>query len=308
MIMLSVKGYSVPQISEIHQVSDVMIYKWFNRFDDEGPAGLFDRPRGGRPRKVNEETQQVIDQVMSDPPSEQGYNFTYWTIPLLKRHLETCLALNVCAERVRVALHELGFRWRRPRWWAPQDDPDTQAIMAAIARAVFTASDETVVLLEDETIFKRLPPLRCMWMRIGQQVRIPTPPQNDDFCLYGALNLHTGQCTHASFDKANSESTLAFLEHLAVDYPDRPILLIWDQANFHTSQKVRVWLADHPRFSVYRLPKRSPQLNPVEALWRLLKQRVAANLNRTLEAIQAACDQFFAQHSPTELLACAGLL
>lgn len=308
MVLLSANRYTVPQIVDIYQVTDVMVYKWFNRFDAEGPSGLYDRPRSGRPRKVDQAAQQAIEDAMAKPPTEQGYNFTVWTVPLLTRHLAIKLDLNLCVERVRLALHDLGFHWRRPRWWAPQDDPETSAIMATIARAVWSASAETVVLLEDETIFKRLPPLRRMWMRVGQQVRIPTPRQNDDFCLYGALNLHTGRFIRTAFGKANSDATLTFLAQLDAAYPDRPIVLIWDQANFHTSHKVQTWLTDHPRFVTYLLPKRSPQLNPVEALWRLLKGQVAANLNRSLEAIQAACQRFFNERTPAELLTCAGLL
>ena len=52
MVLLSARGYSVPEISVIQGVSDVTVYSWLERFDAEGPAGLYDRPRPGRPPEI----------------------------------------------------------------------------------------------------------------------------------------------------------------------------------------------------------------------------------------------------------------
>jgi len=308
LVLLSARGFTVPEIVDIQQTSEVTIYKWLDRFDAEGPAGLYDRPRSGRPSKVDPETEQVIDQTMTAPPTEQGYNFTHWTIPLLAEHLRQRLDKVLCYETIRTTLHRLGFRWRRPRWAVQRDDPQATPRMQAIAQAVFRATAETVILLEDETIFKTLPLLRQMWMRRGQQVRIPTPIQNDDFCLYGVLDLNTGHCFHACYDKGNSEATIAYLEQLLEHYPEQSILLIWDQARYHTSHRVEEWLAAQPRLTTMLLPKYAADLNPIEAIWRQLKKQVAANLTRSLDAIQAACDWFFQQHRPVDLLRMAGLV
>lgn len=307
-VLLSARGFTVPQIVDIQHTSAVTIYKWLDRFEAEGPSGLSDRPRSGRPPQVDPQTEQELEEAVSQSPTKQGYNFTYWTIPLMAEHLRQTLDTRLCYETIRTTLHRLGFRWRRPRWAIQRQDPQGAQRMQAITQAVFRASAETVILLEDETILKTLPPLRQMWMRRGQQLRIPTPVQNDDLCLYGVLELHSGHCFHAAYDKGNSEATLAYLEQLLEHYPEQPIVLIWDQARYHTSQKVEAWLATQPRLTTLLLPKYAAELNPIEALWRQLKNQVAANLTRSLEAIQEACDWFFEQHSPRDLLRMAGLL
>lgn len=307
-ILLSTRRYSVPDIMDIQQVSEVTVYKWLDRYDAEGPVGLYDRPRSGRPPKVDQQTQTVIEESLAEPPLEQGYNFTHWTIPLLTQHLYQTLGKVLCHETVRTTLHALGFRWRRPRWAVKRQDPQAAQRMQALARAVFRASPQTAILLEDETIFKMLPPLRQMWMRLGEQIDVPTPAQNEDMCLYGALNLHSGDCFHACYDQGNSDATVAYLEQLLEYYAQQPILLIWDQARYHTATRVKEWLAEHPQVTVKLLPKYAAELNPIEAIWRRLKDQVAANLTRSLSAIEQACDQFFEQYTPTDLLTMAGLL
>jgi transposase len=308
MILLSARRFTAPEIADIQSTSDVSVYKWLDRFDEEGPQGLYDRPRSGRPPKVDEETKQVIEETMSDPPTEEGYNFTYWTVPLLTEHLQQTLDKAFCPETIRKALHALGFRWRRPRWAVVREDPQKAELMWAIWEAIAAAAPETFILIEDETVLKLLPPLRRMWTRKGQQVTVPTPAQNDDICLYGVLDLNSGHTFHAFHDKGRSDYTIAYLEQLLEHYPQQPILLIWDQAPYHTSQAVEEWVADHPRMTTMALPKYAPQLNPVEHIWRQLKEWVTANLTRSLASIQDACDRFFQQYCPHEMLKMAGLV
>jgi transposase len=307
MVLLSARGYSVPDISTIQGISDVTIYSWLDRFDAEGPAGLYDRPRPGRPPKIDAEAEQCLQTALERTPETYGYPATIWTTPLLRDLLRCRRAISVCADTVRRALHALDYRWRRPRWAIQHTDPAGPYRIGRILHALETATRDTVCLVEDETKFRTLPPLRRMWMRRGDQVRVPTPRQNQHVYSYGALNLVTGEWQDRFAPKANSATTLTFLNDLLTQYPQRRILLIWDQASYHTSHMVKTWLRQHPRLTALRLPKYEPKLNPVEHIWRVVKQRVAANVTRTLAAIQDAYREFFAQQSPASLLQTAAV-
>ena len=45
MVLLSARGYSVPQIAEIFAVGEDVVREWLHRYQREGPTGLDDRPR-----------------------------------------------------------------------------------------------------------------------------------------------------------------------------------------------------------------------------------------------------------------------
>lgn len=308
MVLLSARGYTVPQIEEAHNISNVTVYKWFDRFDEQGPRGLYDEPRSGRPPKVEDAVKETLKDALSDSPASLGYSFTVWTVALLRKHVEVKLEVRVCDDTVRRTLHELGFRWRRPRWAVEREDPEAAALMAAIARGILNADAQTITMVEDETKFRVLPPLRRMWMRKGQQTRIPTPKQNSSFYSYGALDMESGTWFDGFFEKANSDTTITYLKALLGAFPDKHILLIWDQAKYHTSHKVENWIDQQNRLTVLLLPKYSPENNPVEHIWRVVKQRVAANLTRALEALQAAYCAFFDEQEAQSLLQTAGLL
>ena len=125
-------------------------------------------------------------------------------------------------------------------------------------------------------------------MRCGQQRCVPALTTNTDFALYGALNPLTGEMLHARFDRMISQHTTTFLQQIADAHPNGSMTIIWDRASFHTSRHVEQWLENHPRFEVILLPPRSPQMNPVEDIWRHLKNQVAANLTSLMHWLRPA--------------------
>lgn len=94
--------------------------------------------------------------------------------------------------------------------------------------------------------------------------------------------------------KKNSETFIAFLEHLAFTvYPDQRLILVMDNASYHTSRATRAALAtleDH--ILVVWLPKYSPFLNPIERFWLHLKNLANTNcLHPDLDSLICTIDE-----------------
>lgn len=72
----------------------------------------------------------------------------------------------------------------------------------------------------------------------------------------------------------------AHLRHIARVYPadrhERVVLLI-DNAPWHRGRPIDEALRDHPHLEFKRLPSYSPQLNPIERFWKLLRRRATHN-------------------------------
>lgn len=327
LVLLSTRRYTVPDLCAIFEMTDETIYtavsrrRRLDRFEETGPEGLFDLPRSGRPPELDEEAEREMERLLDGSPLDEGYAFTTWTVPLMGEHLRRTLGLEVSGETVRRALRRLEFVWRRPRWHIDYEDPRfeerMEAIEAALERAQRTEQsaslDGPTVLFEDETSFRRLPPLRGLWMRRGEQARVEVPSSNGKFALFhptevgwGVLNPLTGETFTAAYPKGKSQYTEAFLDRLMEHIPGR-VLLIGDHASWHTSEAVGKVIERYERLEVLLLPKRAPDENPMEDLWRHLKQVVAANLERSLAALQAAIDRFFERRSEADVLRMTGL-
>lgn len=305
MVLLSARGFSAYEIADLHGVTDPAIYKWIERFDQEGPDGLYDRERGGRPPKVDDQAESELRRVLDRPPTEEGYDFSNWTAPRLAGHLKQELGLDVHPETVRQALGRLRFSCTRPRRRLPEDPCYAERI-TEVDQAVAEAGAATTLLFQDETEFRRFPPLRRAWSPVGEQAEVAVPKSNGKFALYGALDVLTGEVYAEPYPRSESASTQAFLEGV-LRRVEGDILMGWDNASWHSSKSVDAFVAEHDRLRVVPLPKRSPQDNPIEDVWRVLKDEVAANLERSLEALRAVCRRFFEQLTPEQALITAGL-
>ena len=301
MVLLSARGYTAEPIAEIFGVGADVVRKWLRRYERQGPVGLDDRPRPGRPPK-DRLARQIVDAQASNAPGNSGLVQGGWTVGLLAAFLATRFRLVLSPASVRRYLHQAGWRWARPRLapatHAPRgqrkEDPAAPLKLALIAQAVASAA---TLLYLDECDLQLLPVVRACWMK-GPRLRVPTPGQNAKRALFGALNARTGQLHHLVRPRKRAAQFVEFLDALAAAYPTGEVILVLDNVITHDAKLVRAWLAqpEHARFRFLWLPKYSAhEHNPIERVWGLMKDAVAANrLHGSLDSLVDEADRFFA--------------
>lgn len=312
MVWLSAHHRPVPELATIFDLHPASVRFWLRRFDVAGPAGLYDAPRRGRPRAMDDGNDQRLVRLLTQDPQDVSPTAvaTTWTVAMLTLALILRSGHYLSRATVRVALQRLGLRWGRPRLTMPHKvDPDKAAKQWRIAEAVLAAGPEATILYADESRIALLPLVRGLWHWVGQQVRIPTPGSNDTRSIFGALHLRTGQWTYLVRETMQKADFIACLEHLLTVYAQGPILLIVDNYRSHTAGDVRDWLAkpEHARLHLHFLPTQCSHLNPVEPIWLRLKDKVAANrLHGSMRHLLATVDEFFDAMTPEQALQWAG--
>jgi transposase len=299
MVLLSARGYTVQQIAEIFAVGEDVVRDWLRRYQREGPTGLDDRPRPGRPPR-DRLARHIVDTQASQSPSAVGLVQSCWTVGLLAAFLLARFRLPLSPSSVRRHLKAGGWRWARPRL-APAThapvgqrkvDPGAPWKLAQIARALASAA---TVLYLDECELQLLPVIRSMWMK-GPRVRVPTPGRNAKRAVFGALDARTGALQHALRERKRAVDFVAFLEQLACAYPTGDLVLVLDNVVTHDAKLVRAWLArpEHARIRLLWLPKYSAhEHNPIERVWGIMKDKVAANrLHGSIDALAQEADRF----------------
>jgi transposase len=303
MVLLADRGFSVAQIAAIYECSAATVRQWLGRFASDGVVGLRDLPRSGRPRTADAAAREQIRQALERGPAAAGYCFGSWSVVTLCSHLAERLGLPLSRATVRRVLVGLEYRWRRPKHVLPED-PQARAKMWALFERIVGAPARAAILCEDECEVHLVPVLRAMWMRQGQQAAIPTPGTDRKVAVFGALEPQTGRWSYGLYRRKASVEFVHFLDRLLAAYPGRPILLILDNAGFHSAKLVESWLAHHPRLELLFLPTYSGHRhNPVEKVWWRLKDRVAANrLHGSLDDLVAAIRGFFEAFTPEAAL------
>src|SRR3954464_6283106 len=75
------------------------------------------------------------------------------------------------------------------------------------------------------------------------------------------------------YRRANGEHTIDVLRQLRAEAPDRTLTVLWDGAPYYRAKTVRE-AASALNIRLMPLPGYSPDLMPVEALWRWLREEV----------------------------------
>ncbi|MBI4318755.1 MAG: IS630 family transposase [Chloroflexi bacterium] len=303
-ILLAAQGRMYTEIARIFETTTVTIVFWIGRFNQEGPAGLLDQPRSGRPHKATKEVVQTTGELICDDPEREGYVATFWTAAMMVLALVNKLGVRLSPTTMRNVFKRLDLRWGRPRLAMPNKvDPQKAHKQWLIAQEAIEAGPGATILYADECRVQLLPLIRAMWHWVGQQIRVPTPGSNDWRALFGALNIRTGQWTYLERRQMKKEDFVAFLEHLLAIYPTGVIVLIVDNYSSHTAGIVSEWLQIHPRLHLLYLPKYCSHLNPVEQIWLRMKNKIAANrLYGSMELLLNAVAQFYREMSPEQAL------
>lgn len=132
------------------------------------------------------------------------------------------------------------------------------------------------VWVADETALREFPPLRAGWSQRGEPATVLISGRNKRRTILGALNVGTGELVRTVRERCRTDDVLAAVAALGVVRPAVPKLLIWDNAPPHNPHRVRD-AAQEAGITIAFLPFRSPELMPLEDLWRGLKTTVAAN-------------------------------
>ena len=178
----------------------------------------------------------------------------------------------------------------------------------ALCERVSALPPHTVVLFEDETILRELPPLRACWAKRGERAVVPITGNNARRSIFGVLNPRTGKRLLCIRHRNRGEDFRAFLHQVRACYKRWRIFMILDQASSHTA-KITQTEAEALRIEFAWLPTACPELNPNELLWSKGKQNVSAN--RTFETVDqqaSAFAQYLLALTPTQARKASGVM
>ena len=128
---------------------------------------------------------------------------------------------------------------------------------------------------EDEVHFQRHSSLIRMWAPKGQQPHVLSASTRQKVGFFGALNLKTGSLLTKQAPTFNTETFGEFLCHL-LQHTQGKLYLILDNASWHKARDLKDFFNQNRLVRLF-LPPYSPELNPIERVWRITRRQVTHN-------------------------------
>ncbi len=124
MVQLAREGQRVPAIARSLGVTEATVRLWVKRVNADGPDGLRDAPRSGRPPTYTaEEVGAVVAAALTDP-EDLGLPFACWTLDRLAAYMNEERGIAIRRSRIDELLQAEGLRWRRQEtWFGERVDP-----------------------------------------------------------------------------------------------------------------------------------------------------------------------------------------
>ena len=286
-IRLLLLGYPVDQVAEITMRSLQSIRNYVHRFNQDGIDGLATAPRLGRPRKLSKDDVVLLSQYLEDPES---HNESQWTLLKLWGRFKEEYAKSIGYSTFCRNLREQGYRFLIPRPEAPERDPELREAFAKALSDELSKPDQQVWFMDEAGFLADPRPKR----QIAPKGTTPVCPKTGLHIresLIGAVCPETGEATMLMFNRVNTEVFQCFLDDLKDATSDKTLVLVLDNASWHKS-KALDWGNIRPLF----LPPYSPDMNPIERLWKYIKDNWFANWytkdrlllqSRLIEAVEA---------------------
>lgn len=177
-------------------------------------------------------------------------------------------------------------------------NPEQRAAYIEAFQALYSqvcARDVRLIYI-DESHFHRDMDLGYTWAETGEIAwRLSDCPRlQERIDWYGAYDFSNGQCFIWNEGGCNGDNTVKFLTQLAAWLPPAncPTLIVWDGAPCHKA-KIAQTAATALGFTLLPLPGYSPDLNPIEGLWKWMREDVTVNhCYTTMRDLFDACKTF----------------
>lgn len=134
------------------------------------------------------------------------------------------------------------------------------------------------------------------WIETGKEFELQTLSGRDRININGAINAQNPTEIHTVIEETvNAQSTITLFEKILAANPHKDkVYIISDNAKYYRSKILQEWVENHPKIVHIFLPPYSPNLNPIERLWKFLRQKtIDVIFYRTKELFRAGIVSFF---------------
>lgn len=283
-VLLNAEGWTQKQIAQALRIRYETVQDHLN---DYLKSKKLMPENGGSTSHLNlDQTSQLISHLE---------NNTYLKVAHICAYVELTFSVRFTPSGMTKWLVRNNFSYKKPKGSPAKADPEKQA------EFIRYYEDLLNTILEDEPVefADAVHPTMATkvtygWIRKGKDKLIETIASRTRVNLLGSISLETMDVTIAAHETIDSKAMEKHFAALRKKYPHAPkIHLITDRGSYNTSIETKD-AAEKYGIVLHHLPPYSPNLNPIERLWKVMNEYVRNNrVFKTAAEFRQAINEFF---------------
>ena len=271
------EGHTKKAIASMLHVTVAAIHNWVKKFLLHGLRGLQSKQSPGRPPKLTKSQREQLAKLIEEGPEKAGYVGNCWRSPMIQALIFEKFKVFYSVHYISALLKNMGFSYQKAKFVSDHlnEEKRDQWLAKTWPEILALAKKRNAYLLfGDEASFPQWGTLSYTWARKGQQPTIKTSGKRQGYKVFGLIDYFTGRFFYKCQEqRLNSATYAAFLGEVLAK-TRKHIIIIQDGARYHTSAAMKKFFAKHKeRLTVFDLPSYSPDYNPIEMLWKKVKQK-----------------------------------
>lgn len=282
-ILLRSEFWTVSQISQALRLHQSTVIRHIQEY---ASGKLKNESGGSQSRLSQEQTQELIAHL-----EEHTYHHNHEIILYVKERW----GIFFTVPGMHKWLHRNGFSYKKAKGLPHKSDPELQKQFVAEYEALKQkVGDDEPILFMDSVHPTQATKLSYGWIKTGKTKHVGTTASRTRLNIVGAIQL--GELSKAiteQYETINGESIINFMNKIRAQHDSKTVHLILDKAGYHRSALV----AEHAEkldIKLHFLPPYSPNLNPIERLWKVMNEKVRNNrLFKSAKDFKEAINYFF---------------
>lgn len=298
-ILLCDKNMSKVEIKEILLLDLQTIRRYINDFKQFRMDSIYfedgRKSRSGNKKEINAQQQEQVKQFVEDNMIEEAKEVQNY----IKEKFDISYHINTVIK----LLHDLGFSYKKVVTIPQKANTITLTekqleFENKYKKLKKELKDDENMLFLDGVHPTHNTKSGFAWIEKGKEKLIETNSGRDRVNLNGAYNINSGEVIVTPSQTVNTDSTLKLFDTIVENYSDTEgnIYLFSDNARYYKSLMLQDALKTdkYKRIKMIFLPPYSPNLNPIERVWKFFKKNVLENkFYKKFSEFKTAIDIFF---------------
>lgn len=260
-------GQSVEELAQLLRLSVFTVENHLSEYSSKNKTK--NDPRGGSRSKLTKDESEKLEQHLTER--------TYLKVKDIVAYVEKEFGKKYSRSGMTAWLQDHKFTFKQPKKIPGKLDPEAQLkFIEKYENLKSSLKGDEEIYFMDAVHPEYQSQAVCGWIKKGECKTLQTTGKQSRLHIAGALCLKDMNLIINEYESIDGDAIIDFFDKLEKKSKAATIHVILDNARAQKNKKLEKHL-ENSRIKLHYLPPYSPNLNPIERLWKILRETTGYN-------------------------------